>query len=90
MTIEKLMEDYIITTKSGIIGIQNIKRHKITEKMGTIEFILANEFFLNKRNMISCFEFTTKIFEKTYKQKNTKFRIKYGEKMSLCKILITL
>lgn len=90
MSIQELMEQYIITIERQINGIQYIKRHKITEKMGTIGFVLANRCFLNKRNMISCFEHVKQIFEEIFQTVNTKFRIEYRKKMSICKVLIIL
>lgn len=90
MNIQELMEQYIITTERTIIEIQHIKRHKITNKMATIEFMLANRCFINRRNMRSCFELVKQIFERMFQKTNTKFRVEYGERISKCKILIIL
>ena len=90
MNIQELIEEYIITTERTITGIQHIKRHKITNKMGTIEFLLANRYFLNRKNMRSCFEVVKQVFERIFQQTNTKFRVEYKEEMSICKVLIII
>ena len=90
MNIQELIEEYIITTERTITGIQHIKRHKITNKMGTIEFILPNRCFLNRRHMRSCFEVVKQVFERIFRKTNTKFRIEYREEMSICKVLIII
>lgn len=88
MTMQQLIEHYIITTETRINGIQLINKNIITKNMGTIQFVLANRYFLNKRNMISCFELVKQVFEDTFQTVNTKFKIEYGEHMSICKIII--
>lgn len=88
MTMRELMEHYIITTERRINGIQLINRNIITKNMGTITFVLANRCFLNKRNMISCFELVKQVFEDRFQTVNTKFKIEYRKQISICKIII--
>ena len=90
MKIEELIEHYIRIAKNRTIGIQLIKKNTITEKMGTIKFILENRCFVNYQHMIKHFETVEQIFTNISKQTNTKFKIEYNEEISMCKILIIL
>lgn len=90
MKIKELIEHYIRIAENRTIGIQLIKKNTITEKMGTIKFILANRCFVNYQHMISHFKTIEQIFTDIYKQTNTKFKIECKEGVSICKVLIIL